>query len=194
MNRIAITSAALALALGFGGAAFATDKGTCGDVVGSSSKPCNFVEFDKVEVDVDLELNGQLVKKSNVIATATLDRVTVGPFDPKVNATAVGNNFAGENVEVNVEVPQAVIFSDVIATATVSNSVINEATFVDATAVANNLSVDGDKLTGVGQLTLGTNVIATASLLNTRITRGEVGVDATAVGNNISVKNLTVRD
>lgn len=192
MNRISITSATLALALGFGGTAFATDN-TCGDEVGSGSRPCNFVEVDRVEVDVDMELNGQLVKKSNVIATATLDKVTTGRWDPKVNATAVGNNLAGEGVDVRVEVPQAVIFSDVIATASVTNSLLNEATFVEAVAVGNNLDVDGGSLTGLGQLTLGTNVIATATLYNTRITQGEVGVDATAVANNINLRNVTVR-
>lgn len=154
-----------------------------------------FEEVDNVNVDVHVNVDGQLVKNSNVLATASVTNVT-DRYDPKVSATAVGNNLVGENLrDLTGDVgSQAVLFSNVRATSTVSNSNLGGPLTVEGTAVGNNLSVEGDsnRLSEVGQAVVGSNVQAVANVVNSTV-RGNLEVTATAVGNNLSLKNVLVK-
>lgn len=155
-----------------------------------------FEEVDSVRVDIDVDVDGQLVKNSNVEAVATVTNVS-DRYDPEVTATAVGNNLVGENLrDLTGDVgPQAVLFSNVRATASVVNSNLAGPLTVEATAVGNNINIEGDsnRLTDVGQAVVGSNVRAYATVNNSLI-RGDITVNATAVGNNLSLKNVVVRD
>jgi len=161
-----------------------------------TSIDCRYLnEIDNIEVSVNVDINGQLVKNSNVTATAVIANVS-NTSDPKVSSTAVGNNLAGENVRVMNKdaVNQAVLFSNVQSFSSVTNSNLNRPLTVEATSVGNNVNLNGtnNRLGNLGQAVVGSNVTAVAEVRN-NVVRGNIEVNATAVGNNINLNNTVVR-